>query len=692
MADDAASITSHTSLQEVSLPSDRATLYMERAKHLSMISSGTSIELERQLRELYKSLSYKSDDARVYMLMAKVYKQNLDISSAMFCYRFVLKLDPGNLTATKFLVDLLALRGKELMIVGKEMNWKSKFIAARCCFDEALEFNRENYELWVLKAICHVHSEELTEAYEAMSKVIRPNRDLPAEFYILRAKINWGRGLVEQGNQDIRIAASLDPDHPEVLGYINRSYAKSEMLYKKCLEVFKDRNYKLALEHVDHAIFLTNEDVKLHLMRSKILRMMKDYQTSYEAVLKAKALFEVKYQEGDFPVQVPTDINLQINLILNEMAINYAEEGNYEKAILLLNKIIRNDTKKQIDHPHVDVMKANYKYFVNRGDCYRALEKLDEAILDYESALELQPTDWDIKTKLSLSLYLIATNLFNNAKYPEVDSQLSKAIGCNPKVAEYFVLRGKARYYMTRYFDAHADFRRALELDPSNTEIKQRLQQFDDGGSDDHQQIKLKSTSAKGRSGRATTKTRCKSAGLTKDALELSMAQYKTEKKLVEIKVKEDDLIDMMLNPRRAQGLPPLKMMTNDIQHEERAKDIKNHKQAVKKLSNMIKSRIPDKDLPLEETLPNASSLPTPLLPEITSAIRLSLSKEHDMRNSAFYNAYVATRKAKVKGIVAAHELSESPDISRGHMWKIVDTAKELSLPKAFKKDGKSKK
>jgi tetratricopeptide (TPR) repeat protein len=682
MADDV-SITSHTSLQEVSLPSDRAMLYMERAKHLSLISTGTSIELERQLRELYKSLSYKTDDPKVYMLMAKVYKQNLDISSAMFCYRFVLKLDPGNLTAIKFLVDLLALKGKELMIAGKEMNLKSRFIAARCCFDEALEFNRENYELWVLKAICHIHSEELTEAYEAMSKVLRPNRELPAEFYILRAKINWGRGLVEQGNQDIRIAASLDPDHPEVIGYINRSYAKSEMLYKKCLDVFKDGNYKLSLEHIDHAIFLTNEDVKLHLMRSKILRMMKDYQTAYEAVLKAKALFEAKYEEGDYPVQVPADINLQINLILNEMAINYAEQGNYDKAILLLNKIIRNDTKKQINNPHMDNVKVNFKYLVNRGDCYRALQKLDEAILDYEAALAVQPNEWDIKTKLSLSLYLVATTLFNNARYADVDVQLSKAIECNPKVSEYFVLRGKARYYMARYFDAHADFKKALQLDPSNTEVKQRLQQFEDDNT--AELMKSKPTihgAGRGNKGRSRAKTE----NNTKNAMELSMAQYKTEKKVVEIKVQDDDVIDMMLNPRKAQELPALKMITNDKNFEEREKEIRNHRQVIKAYSKMIKTRIPEKELPLVETLPSVNTLPAQLLPEITSCIRSSLTRENENKDSAFYNAYVATRKAKVKGIIAAHVLNESPDISRGHMWKIVDTAKELALPKAFKK------
>ena len=40
-------------------------------------------------------------------------------------------------------------------------------------------------------------------------------------------------------------------------------------------------------------------------------------------------------------MNLPNDIVRQMNLILNEVAIKYATEGDYEKAILLLNRIIK---------------------------------------------------------------------------------------------------------------------------------------------------------------------------------------------------------------------------------------------------------------------------------------------------------------------------------------------------------------
>ena len=226
------------------LPIDRAVVYFERAKQLSIFSSGTSLELERLLREIFKALSYNNKEPIFFLLLGKIYKLNLDITSAMFCYRFILKQNQSLLAARKFLIELLVLKGKEYMDMGLKMKWKAKFTAARSCFDEALEYNRENYDLWIMKSVCHVHCGELPEAFEAISKVIRPNRELDAEIYILRAKINWGRGLTEQGNQDIRFAASINSNHPEVLGFIARSYARSELLYKEALNAFTQEKGK----------------------------------------------------------------------------------------------------------------------------------------------------------------------------------------------------------------------------------------------------------------------------------------------------------------------------------------------------------------------------------------------------------------------------------------------------------------
>ena len=63
---------------------------------------------------------------------------------------------------------------------------------------------------------------------------------------------------------------------------------------------------------------------------------------------------------------VPIDMTMQTNLIFNEMAIQSAMKGEFNKALLLYNKIISSELKMNRGFKDVD-----FHYFINRGDCYR---------------------------------------------------------------------------------------------------------------------------------------------------------------------------------------------------------------------------------------------------------------------------------------------------------------------------------
>jgi tetratricopeptide (TPR) repeat protein len=84
-----------------------------RAKDLSLAGGSTSIEQERILRDIYKAISFHPDQVPHYMFLGKLYRQALDITSAIFCFRFVLNIQPSNLQARKQLSELLIVRGQE---------------------------------------------------------------------------------------------------------------------------------------------------------------------------------------------------------------------------------------------------------------------------------------------------------------------------------------------------------------------------------------------------------------------------------------------------------------------------------------------------------------------------------------------------------------------------------------------------
>ena len=644
------------------LPNHRAQVFFDRAKDLNLAGGTSSIEQERILRDLFKAVSLQPDHIPHYMFLGKVFRQALDITSAIFCYRLVLNLQATNLQARKQLSELLVVRGQELMVTAAKVRSKLKFHSARACFDEALEVSKDDTNAWICKSICHIHAGELTEAFEAINRAIKTPQESTAEMYILRAKIYWGRGLTEQGNVDIRVAAMMDSTHPEVVSFFNRSFLKAEKLYKESVKAFTEGNYKEALLSVNHAMHITTEDVKLLIMQSKIHRMLGELQAAYDSMLRAKAIFEKAFEGTTYPLELPSDIVLQINLILNDMSIDYASKGNYEKAILLLNKIIK--TEEGLSHG--GLVKINHKYLVNRGDCHRALNSLSDAVYDYNLALKIKPDDWEIKTRLSLTHYLIGTVHFNQSKFFETQLELDKAIMFNPKVSEYYSVRGRTHYFQSNFQRAYADFKKALELNADNAEVKEWLSQFDDeersvaGGQNQNSGFSGTSTNPLSRNKKSL---RHPDSHANPPRVDFTKVSHTKETSVVrKLEVSEEDMIEMMLLPRKAAQLPTLRMLSTSAQSNRPGGS--NAKQSSQK-SNSHK----------ESTLPALSS-------SMRGTEGFAVQAESPLHRTLKASAAVTKKTQNLNKLFKV----EREEVDRGPLWQLVETAKALAYAKSHPK------
>jgi len=163
-------------------------------------------------------------------------------------------------------------------------------------------------------------------------------------------------------------------------------------------------------------------------MEAKIFRMQGRLQDAYSAVQTGAHVFR---RNTDIGVELPISISQQAHLILNEIAVDFALKGDYEKAVALLCKIIHTEQKLKNDISEID-----YHYFVNRGDCYRAQHLLLKAIRDYSTAIDIAPKEeiWEINTRLSLSCYLMSIDQFNIGDFASAESSLNRGIEANPKV------------------------------------------------------------------------------------------------------------------------------------------------------------------------------------------------------------------------------------------------------------------
>ena len=578
--------SSHNS-PKIEMPKEKAKKHYDAARLFYTDGGGTSIELERVIKELSVSSSYAPKDARYFFFLAKVFKQSLDFASAIYTLRYVLKLDEHHAAARKHLAELLMKHGQEKMCDAvlaqqrgqEEQQYSLLYNTARVFFDECLVLNKMNAKVWMFKSVCHVHLRQQQDAIDALSRGIhistgdvrchvpwtdkrfendskglsgkevhrlvlardadreRQERNVRilCEMHVLRGKLYWAGGLTEQGNKDLRFASTLLPEHPEVLVFGALSHKKAERLYAMCVEAYAAGRLGEAGKHIRLALNLSPDDIKMHIMNSKLCRAAKDLSGSYSAIQRATELYQ---SSSSFDMRLPEDILQQTNLIYNDMAIQCAAQGEYEKSIALLNKVIISERK--LTRGLTDI---NFRFFVNRGDCYRACHELQQAKADYQLALQLirDPEDqWVVKTRLSLTYYLLATDFFNTSEFALADAAASKAIQSNPQVAAYYAARGQARYYLGRYQEAHDDYRRCLELDPSNDEARLRLAQ-------QYEQTKSLDAGPAAQAGAAVS-----SAGYID-------VRRSVVESMASLQVRPEHQVQAMLHPREARGLPDIR-------------------------------------------------------------------------------------------------------------------------------------
>lgn len=106
----------------------------------------------------------------------------------------------------------------------------------------------------------------------------------------------------------------------------------------------------------------------------------------------------------------------------------------------------------------------------NQGQWALAVQQLQEAV-------RLDSANQQVQTNLSQTYLNHAHETYQHHQLSEAMGILEKAIALAPRLAQAYVLKGAIEYDRQRLKEAHAAWRRALELDPSRGDVKQRLEQ-----------------------------------------------------------------------------------------------------------------------------------------------------------------------------------------------------------------------
>lgn len=165
------------------------------------------------------------------------------------------------------------------------------------------------------------------------------------------------------------------------------------------------------------------------------------------------------------------ECELDLANVFNDMAIQEFEEGRFQAAVSNLNRAM-------------SLRPNQCSFHINRGDCYRSLNKLQHALADYNAALRLCKEPHlltNVHTRLSLVHNMFGTELFNAGRFVECEQEFSRAISFNANVPQYLVNRANAYFHQGKQREAREDYRKALKLDPSDVLVRNRLLELERG-------------------------------------------------------------------------------------------------------------------------------------------------------------------------------------------------------------------
>ena len=393
------------------------------------------------------------DDPPLYASRAEAYTQLCDFASAVINYRRALQLRAGDAAYARRLAELHDLRAMSLAT-------SADHTAAVSELDHAIALAPTDARLLLHRAICRAGAGQHAAALQDVEASIALERD-SADAHFLLAKLL----LLSQRLADARAAAdaalAVDAEHGPTRELV------AAMV--ECAQVYADEATNLGLlgMHLDaasnlsHAVSLSPTDTGLRVRRGGALRQGGRHEEAVVVLEEAIALAG----RGGYPAA-----RRLLSLAYNDVGIARAAAGLTDEALQWMNQAIESMDERCAESPTL---------YLNRGDLLHRIHRPVDALRDYECASKLCVADpqlaWSVRGKMAVLHNDAGTAHFNRTQARHAALSFSRAIDCNPKVAQFYVNRAEATLALSRFELARDDALAALKLDPSHARAKELL-------------------------------------------------------------------------------------------------------------------------------------------------------------------------------------------------------------------------
>lgn len=376
-----------------------------------------------------------------YYYRAIAYANMCDIHSALLDMQRVIELDPLNAKAAAWCA---ALNFSEGLLLQE----KKQYSGALKHFNKASQYDRHNINSRLFAALSHI---ALGQYPDAVSTLLEAKKTMQHPYIdALLSNLSLHFDKLAEAYRQANDALSVDPQNPIATKVIDEIKVFIDKKMSKIDEMLMNDKREAALAEINSLLEIRPDLVPIRVHKAMIMR-------------SAGNLAEAERELIEILDQTPNvEAQRQLALTYNDMGIGTFMNGHPQEAIAWFDAAMRESP----DDPN---------FFVNKGDCYRALNDYETALANYHRALECGAVGDNVQQRIAITHYSIARGQLKKVNNKAALFELDKAIEASQDFADFYIVRAKVRVSLNQFEESLEDLFMALKIDPENAEAKKLL-------------------------------------------------------------------------------------------------------------------------------------------------------------------------------------------------------------------------
>lgn len=378
---------------------------------------------------------------QAYYYRAISYANMCDIHSALLDMQRVIELEPLNAKAAAWCASLNFSEGLLLME-------KKEYAEALKHFSRASQYDRHSINSRLFAALSHIAIGQYLDAVGCLLEAKKTMHHPYLDALLANLSLHFDK-LAEAYKQSSESLAA-DPTNPIALKVLDKIKIFVDQKMAAIDEMLMSDRREAALVEINTLLEIRPDLIPIRVHKAMIMR-------------SAGNLAEAERELIDILDTTPNvEAQRQLALTYNDMGIGTFMNGHPQEAIAWFDAAMRESN----DDPN---------FYINKGDCYRALNDFEAALANYHRAIELGLIGDSVQQRVAITHYSIARDLLKKTNNKAALFELDKAIEASQEFPDFYIVRAKVRVTLNQFEESLDDLFMALKIDPDNAEAKRLL-------------------------------------------------------------------------------------------------------------------------------------------------------------------------------------------------------------------------